>query len=96
MLTDEILTEPVHVLVGTYDLLTLCDLNAQLCRRSPGPSPLQELPADAELRFLLGDTSSCDPDLEHLWESPERVLVTTQSGRYPHTDLDVEVPFKSS
>ena len=28
------LTETVHVLVGTYDLLTLCDLNAQLRRRS--------------------------------------------------------------
>ena len=28
------LTETVHVLVGTYDLLALCDLNAQLRRRS--------------------------------------------------------------
>lgn len=28
------LTQTVHVLVGTYDLLALCDLNAQLRRRS--------------------------------------------------------------
>jgi hypothetical protein len=53
------------------------------------PTLLPELPP--ELRFLLGDKSYRDPDLERLWETSERVLLTTQPGRYPHTDPGVEV-----
>lgn len=50
---------------------------------------IQDLPP--ELRFLLGDKSYHDPDLEQLWENPERVLVTTHHGRYLHTDPVAEV-----
>ena len=45
----------------------------------------------AEVRFVLGDKHYNDPKLRELCEEDERYLVTTQSGRYPHTDDGVEV-----
>ena len=48
-----------------------------------------ELPED--VRYLLGDVHSNDPTLRARWETDDRLLVTTQRGRYPHTDDGVEV-----
>jgi hypothetical protein len=51
---------------------------------------LPELPP--QLRWLLGDTSYNDPALRAHWEAtPERVLVASKRGAYPHTDPGVEV-----
>jgi hypothetical protein len=53
------------------------------------PLLLKELPT--ELRFLLGDKTYHDPDLQQLRETSERVLVTTQRDRSPHDDAGGEV-----
>jgi hypothetical protein len=45
----------------------------------------------AEVRFVLGDKHYNDPALHDLCAEDERCLVTTQPGRYPHTDDGVEV-----
>src|SRR5919202_711595 len=53
------------------------------------PSLLCRIPA--EVRFGLGDTHYNTPALREQCEEDERCLVTTQPGRYPHTDDGVEV-----
>jgi len=53
------------------------------------PALLPELPA--ELHFLVGDTSSNDPDLRQRCEARAFTLVTTRRGAYPHTDGGVGV-----
>jgi hypothetical protein len=53
------------------------------------PALLVELPPG--LRFLLGDTHYNDPELDRRCAAAGRTLVTTQRGRYPHTDDGVEV-----
>ncbi len=53
------------------------------------PELLCRMPA--EVRFVLGDQHYTTPELEELCEEDERCLVTTQRGRYPHTDDGVEV-----
>lgn len=56
------------------------------------PKLIRELPA--ELRFLLGDRSYHDQDLESLCEGQEIILVTTRNTKghpYPHRDSGVEV-----
>jgi hypothetical protein len=45
----------------------------------------------AEVRFVLGDQHYNTPELREQCEEDERCLVTTQAGRYPHTDEGVEV-----
>lgn len=50
---------------------------------------LPELPD--EVRFLLGDVHYNDPVLRDQWTTDGRTLITTQHGRYPHTDDGVEV-----
>jgi hypothetical protein len=45
----------------------------------------------AEVRFGLGDQHSNTPELREQCAEDERCLVTTQPGRYPHTDEGVEV-----
>ena len=45
----------------------------------------------AEVRFVLGDQHYNDPELHELCAEDERCLVTTQPGRYPHTDDGVDV-----
>jgi hypothetical protein len=45
----------------------------------------------AEVRFVLGDQHYNTLELHEQCELDERCLVTTQSGRYPHTDEGVEV-----
>lgn len=50
---------------------------------------LSEVPA--EIRFVLGDRHSNTLELDTYCEQADRLLVTTQYGRYPHTDDGVEV-----
>ncbi len=45
----------------------------------------------AEVRFVLGDQHYNTPELREQCAEDERCLVTTQSGRYPHTDDGVDV-----
>ena len=53
------------------------------------PALLPFLPPEA--RFLLGDTSYNDPDLQQRCATDGRILVTSQRGKYPHTDDGVAV-----
>lgn len=50
---------------------------------------LDEVPA--EVRFLLGDRHYNTPELRQRSADDDRILVTSQYGRYPHTDDGVEV-----
>lgn len=50
---------------------------------------LPELPAG--VRFVLGDRHYNTPDLRAECQSHDRILVATRYGRYPHTDIGVEV-----
>lgn len=50
---------------------------------------LDEVPA--EVRFLLGDRHYNTLDLHQRCADDDRILVTSQYGRYPHTDDGVEV-----
>ena len=52
------------------------------------PPLIEELPT--ELRYLLGDRHYNAPNVRQAWESFNRFLVTTQYGRYPHTDCGKE------
>ncbi len=62
---------------------------ANVADSEPAPDLLREVPA--EVRFVLGDRHYNTPDLHELCERDDRLLVTTQYGRYPHTDEGVEV-----
>lgn len=53
------------------------------------PSLLRLLPA--EVRYVLGDRHYNDPELRLLCEQHDCSLVTTQYGRYPHTDAGAPV-----
>jgi plasmid stabilization system protein ParE len=53
------------------------------------PALIQELPK--ELRFLLGDRHYNAPNVRELCDERDYLLVTSQYGRYPHTDPGVEV-----
>lgn len=53
------------------------------------PALIQELPK--ELRFLLGDRHYNAPNVRKLCDEWDYLLVTSQYGRYPHTDSGVEV-----
>jgi len=53
------------------------------------PDLIQELPK--ELRFLLGDRHYNAPNVRELCDEWDYLLVTSQYGRYPHTDPGVEV-----
>jgi hypothetical protein len=50
---------------------------------------LADLPE--EVRFVLGDLHYNAPNVRAACATADRVLVTTQYGRYPHTDDGVEV-----
>ena len=50
---------------------------------------LRDLPA--EVRYVLGDRHSNTPEIQATCEQADRILVTSQYGRYPHTDDGVEV-----
>jgi len=53
------------------------------------PALLREVPA--EVRFILGDSHYNTPELHEDCQLADCLLVTTQYGRYPHTDDGVEV-----
>jgi hypothetical protein len=53
------------------------------------PALIQELPK--ELRFLLGDRHYNAPNVREACDRQDYFLVTSQYGRYPHTDPGVEV-----
>ncbi len=53
------------------------------------PQLLEDLPA--EVRFVLGDRHYNAPEVRAVGDRTDRVLVTSQYGRYPHTDDGVEV-----
>jgi Transposase DDE domain len=48
-------------------------------------------PLPAEVRDVLGDTHSNDPEVRRLCEQANRALVATRRGAYPHHDDGVEV-----
>jgi hypothetical protein len=50
---------------------------------------LRDLPA--EVRYVLGDRHYNTPEIQETCERADRILVTSQYGRYPHTDDGVEV-----
>ncbi len=50
---------------------------------------LRDLPA--EVRYVLGDRHYNTPAVRETCEQAERSLITSQYGRYPHTDAGVEV-----
>jgi hypothetical protein len=52
------------------------------------PELIEDLPLEAH--FVLGDMHYNAPDVREACE-PERLLVTTQRGAYPHTDDGLEV-----
>jgi hypothetical protein len=52
------------------------------------PELIEDLPP--EVHFVLGDTHYNAPNVREVCE-PERMLVATQRGAYPHTDDGVEV-----
>ncbi len=62
---------------------------ANVADSDPAPDLLREVPA--EVRFILGDRHYNTPELRENCEQADRLLVTTQYGRYPHTDDGVEV-----
>jgi len=62
---------------------------ANIADSDPAPDLLGEVPA--QVRFVLGDRHYNTPDLHELCGRDDRLLVTTQYGRYPHTDDGVEV-----
>jgi hypothetical protein len=62
---------------------------ANVADNEAAPELLCRIPA--EVRYVLGDKHYNDAELREQCEEDERWLVTTQSGRYPHTDDGVEV-----
>jgi hypothetical protein len=50
---------------------------------------LRDLPA--EVRYVLGDRHYNTPEVREVCAQAERILITSQYGRYPHTDDGVEV-----
>ncbi len=62
---------------------------ANVTDREIAPGLLCRVPAD--VRVVLGDRHSNRPELRELCDADDRMLVTTQYGRYPHTDIGVEV-----
>jgi Transposase DDE domain len=62
---------------------------ANVADNEVAPDLLCRIPV--EVRFVLGDQHYNTVELRELCEEDERCLVTTQSGRYPHTDDGVEV-----
>ena len=62
---------------------------ATIADSEPAPELLRE--GSADVRFVLGDLHYNTPELRANCEQTDRLLVTTQYGRYPHTDDGVEV-----
>ena len=62
---------------------------ANVADSEPAPALLSEVPA--EVRFVLGDRHYNMPELHEYCAQADRLLVTSQYGRYPHTDDGVQV-----
>lgn len=62
---------------------------ANVADNEVAPALIYELPSDA--RFILGDLHYNAPNVREVCEQTERILVTTQYGPYPHTDVGVEI-----
>ena len=62
---------------------------ANTADNTEAPALLEELPA--EVRAILGDVHYNDPELFRLCEAQDRLLITTNRGKYPHSDDGVEV-----
>jgi len=62
---------------------------ANMTDSAMAPRLLADLPA--AVRFVLGDRHYNTPEIGILCAQTGRILVTTQYGRYPHTDDGVEV-----
>jgi hypothetical protein len=86
--TDRLLMKAVAILI-VRQLPRVHSLLAALEEPTGEMQDLRALPT--ELRVLLDDKGYRDPDLDHPCTVQERVLVATQPGCYPHTDLGDEV-----
>ena len=62
---------------------------ANVADNEAAPALIWELPP--EMRYLLGDLHYNAPNVLAECQKAERILVTTQYGRYPHTDAGAEV-----
>jgi len=62
---------------------------ANVADNEAAPAPIQEL--RKELRFLLGDRHYNAPNVREACGQRDYLFVTSQYGRYPHTDSGVEV-----
>jgi len=62
---------------------------ANIADNELAPDLLRELPPDT--RFVLGDIHFNAPNVRQFCDDADLTLVTTQYGRYPHTDDGVEV-----
>jgi len=62
---------------------------AKIAVSRPAPELLREVPA--EVRFILCDRHYSTPELREHFDQADRLLVTTKSGRCPHTGNGVEV-----
>jgi hypothetical protein len=78
--------------------IAVCEVWIPLCARltpantadnEVAPLLIEELPD--EVRFVLGDIHYNAPNVREACQSPERFLVTTKRGAYPHTDDGIEV-----
>jgi hypothetical protein len=79
----------VSVVAGVWFPIAAVLTPANVADSDPAPELLREVPA--EVRFILGDRHYNTPGLHELCAQDDRLLVTTQYGRYPHTDDGVEV-----
>ncbi len=55
------------------------------------PRLLRELPDQSLLRFVLGDRHDNTPEVRDACRARDLHLITSQYGRYPHTDPGVQV-----
>jgi hypothetical protein len=62
---------------------------ANVADNEAAPALIWELPP--EMRYLLGDLHYNAPNVREACDKSNRILVTTQYGPYPHTDVGKEV-----
>ncbi len=79
----------VSVVAGVWIPLAADLTPANIDAAEVGLVLLREVPPEA--RFVLGDRHYNTPALREQCDQDGRILVTSQYGRYPHTDAGVEV-----
>jgi hypothetical protein len=77
------------VVAGVWFPIAALLTPANVADSEPAPVLLREV--RASVRFVLGDRHYQTPDLNETCEQADQLLVTTHSGRSPHTDAGVEV-----